>query len=58
MLNFSLLGCLALNLHKSRLGGGGGAGLKVGGGFCVEDSKWWWVCKPISLLSLGQAEQN
>ena len=23
MLNFSLLGCLALNLHKSRLGGRG-----------------------------------
>ena len=63
MLNFSLLGCLALNLHNSRLEGvGGGAniflqifsvgfhvefyppglpetGLKVGGGWCVEDSK-------------------
>ena len=44
MLNFSLLGCLALNLHKSRLGGGGlvlklvvGFVLRiVSGGGCVN----------------------
>ena len=33
------------------------SGPKVCGGWVAVGGGWWWVCKPISVLSLEQAEQ-